>query len=123
MGLMQAVKDVLVPVKGYALIDSSGRHLVEMPVDAFGGEGARYAMAGGQLGVIILGKKIAYSTNGGRNYSAREFPVPANVNAVTFPDATHAYLVGDHGMIYRYHIVPVAYSAKGMIPAPMVAQK
>ena len=39
MGLMPAVKDVLVPVKGYTLIDSAGRHRVEMPVDAFGGEG------------------------------------------------------------------------------------
>jgi 2-polyprenyl-6-methoxyphenol hydroxylase-like FAD-dependent oxidoreductase len=39
MGLLPAVKDVLVPVKGYTLIDSAGRHRVEMPVDAFGGEG------------------------------------------------------------------------------------
>ena len=75
-------------------------------------------MAGGQLGVIILYRQIAYSTNGGRTFSAREFPVPANVNAVTFPDAKHGYLVGEHGMIYRYHIVPADYTAKGMILHP-----
>ena len=78
-------------------------------------------MAGGQLGVIIQYRKIAYSTNGGRSYSSREFPVPAKVNAVVFPDAKHGYLVGEHGMIYRYHVVPADYTAKGMIPAPMVA--
>jgi len=88
-----------------------------------GGEHAHYAMAGGQLGVIILYRQIAYSTNGGRTFSAREFPVPANVTAVTFPDAKHGYLVGEHGMIYRYHIVPADYTVKGMIPAPMVAEK
>ena len=49
--------------------------------------------------------------------------VPANVNAVDFPDAQHGYLVGDHGMVYRYHIVPFAYSKKGTIAAPMVAAK
>jgi len=90
-------------------------------VTPLGGESAHYAMAGGQLGVIIQNRQIAYSTNGGRTFSAREFPVPARVTAVTFPDAKHGYLVGEHGMIYRYHIVPADYNVKGMIPAPMVA--
>ena len=84
-------------------------------VTPFGGERARYAMGGGQLGVIIQYRKIAYSTNGGRSFSSREFPVPANVNAVVFPDERHGYLVGEHGMIYRYHIVPADYNAKGII--------
>jgi hypothetical protein len=89
-------------------------------VTPFGGEHARYAMGDG-LGVIIQYRKIAYSTNGGRSFSAREFPVPANVNEVVFPDAKHGYLVGEHGMIYRYRIVPADYNVKGMIPAPMSA--
>jgi len=91
-------------------------------VTPFGGERARYAMAG-QLGVITQYRRIAYSTNGGRSFSAREFPVPANINDVAFPDPRHGYLVGEHGMIYRYHIVPADYTVKGMIPAPMVAEK
>lgn len=89
-------------------------------VTPFGGEHARYAMGDG-LGVIIQYRKIAYSTNGGRSFSAREFPVPANVNEVVFPDAKHGYLVGEHGMIYRYRVVPADYNVKGMIPAPMSA--
>lgn len=48
-------------------------------VTPFGGEHARYAMAGGQSGVIIQYRQIAYSTNGGRSFSSRKFPVPANV--------------------------------------------
>jgi len=107
--------------EGKTLMTTDGGDSWNGVVTPFGGEHALYAMAGGQLGVIILYRQIAYSTNGGRTFSAREFPVPANVTAVTFPDAKHGYLVGEHGMIYRYHIVPADYTVKGMIPAPMVA--
>ena len=108
---------------GKTLMTTDGGEAWNGIVTPFGGEHARYAMAGGQLGVIIQYRQIAYSTNGGRSFSSRKFPVPANVNAVTFPDAKHGYLVGEHGMIYRYHIVPADYNVKGMIPAPMVAEK
>ncbi len=90
-------------------------------ITPFGGERTQYAMSGGQLGVIIQHRKIAYSTNAGRSFSARDFPVPATVHSMVFPDPKRGYLVGDHGMIYRYHIVPADYNVKGMIPAPMVA--
>ncbi len=106
---------------GKTLMTSDGGQTWNGIVTPFGGEAARYAMGGGRLGVIIQSRQIAYSTNGGRSFSARQFPVPAGVNAVTFPDAKHGYLVGEHGMISRYHIVPVDYNVKGMIPAPMVA--
>jgi len=105
---------------GKTLMTTDGGEAWNGIVTPFGGERARYAMGGGQLGVIIQYRKIAYSSNGGLSFSSREFPVPANVNAVAFPDAKHGYLVGEHGMIYRYHIVPVDYTAKGMIPAPML---
>jgi hypothetical protein len=29
--------------------------------------------------------------------------------------------VGDHGMIYRYRIVPVEYSSKSVVPAAAIA--
>ncbi|MDQ5871083.1 MAG: YCF48-related protein [Acidobacteriota bacterium] len=105
---------------GKTLMTTDGGKTWNGIVTPFGGEHPHYAMAGGQLGVIIQPRQIAYSTNGGRSYSSREFPVPAAVNAVTFPDAKHGYLVGEHGMIYRYHIVPADYASKGMIAAPMV---
>ena len=108
---------------GKTLMTTDGGETWTGIIAPLGGEGAHYAMAGGQLGVIIHQRQVAYSTNGGRTFSARPFPVPARVTAVAFPDARHGYLVGDHGMIYRYHIVPVDYTVKGMIPAPMVAEK
>jgi hypothetical protein len=31
--------------------------------------------------------------------------------------------VGKHGMVYRYRVVPIEYTAKGMIAAPFIAPK
>jgi photosystem II stability/assembly factor-like uncharacterized protein len=72
-------------------------------------------------GRIIVGIKdgggIVYSFNGGRNFTSRPFALPASVRAVTFADAQHGYLVGDHAMVYRYRIVPIEYTAPGLIGA------
>lgn len=43
--------------------------------------------------------------------------LPARVRAVTFPDAEHGYLIGQHAMVFRYRIVPIDYSIPGMIGA------
>lgn len=63
-------------------------------------------------------KNAYYSSNGGRSFTSRPFPAPAAANAVAVPDSRHAYAVGNHGMIYRYIIVPIDYQSKGMIGAP-----
>jgi photosystem II stability/assembly factor-like uncharacterized protein len=73
-------------------------------------------------GKIIVGagessQQMAYSFNGGRNFTTRPFPAPASVRAVTFFDGQNGYLVGDHAMAYRYRIVPVEYTSPGMIAA------
>jgi len=72
-------------------------------------------------GKIIVGVGedggIAYSFNGGRNFTSRPFTLPARVHAVTFPDAQHGYLVGQHAMVFRYRIVPIDYTSQGMIGA------
>ena len=72
-------------------------------------------------GKIIVGVKdgggIGYSFNGGRNFTSRPFSLPARVRAVTFADAQHGYLVGQHAMVYRYRIVPGDYTSQGMIAA------
>ncbi len=60
---------------------------------------------------------IGYSFDGGRSFVSRPFTLPARARGVAFPDATHGYLVGQHGMAYRYRIVPFDYSGKGMLPA------
>lgn len=77
-----------------------------------------YGAADGKIVVGVgEGGGIGYSFNGGRNFTSRPFTLPARVRAVTFPDAQHGYLVGQHAMVYRYRIVPVGYSSQGMIGA------
>jgi len=74
------------------------------------------------VGVSQNGSQAGYSFNGGRSFSSRAMRLPAQVRAVEFPDATHGYLVGQHGMAYRYRIVPAEYTSQGMIAAPAAAQ-
>ncbi|HUQ91847.1 MAG TPA: YCF48-related protein [Bryobacteraceae bacterium] len=72
-------------------------------------------------GKIIVGVGedggIGYSFNGARSFTSRPFKVPARIYDVTFPDARHGYLVGQHAMVYRYRIVPIDYTSAGMIAA------
>lgn len=69
--------------------------------------------------IVAIGEDggIAYSFNGGRNFTSRPFALPARAQAVTFPDAQHGYVVGQHAMVYRYRIVPTDYTRQGMIAA------
>ena len=80
---------------------------------------SHYAAAGGTLlvGISENGRQIGYSFDGGRNFTSRMLGAPARVWAVTFPDATHGYFAGEHGMVYRYRVVPADYMSQGMISA------
>lgn len=75
------------------------------------------ALAGQGFGVAALYQEIAYTTNAGRSFATRAFPIPTSALALHFPDAQHGYVIGDHGMVYRYRIVPIAYQVPGLIPA------
>ena len=68
------------------------------------------------------GKNFSFTTNGGKLWTTRLIKFPAEVKAFSLPRRDRGYLVGDHGMIYRYRIVPVAYTAKGILDAPMMPQ-
>lgn len=77
-----------------------------------------YGVGEGKIIVGIgEGGGIVYSFNGGRNFTSRPFALPARTQAVTFPDAQHGYLVGQHAMVYRYRIVPIDYTRQGMLAA------
>jgi len=71
----------------------------------------------GKIIVDVRDRGINYSFNGGRNFTSRPLSLPAEVNDVTFPDQRHGYLVGRHGMVYRYRIVPIEYTSQGMFAA------
>ena len=77
-----------------------------------------YGVGEGKIIVEIKdGGGIAYSFNGGRNFTSRPFTLPARPHGLTFPDAQHGYVVGQHGMVYRYRIVPMEYTRQGMLAA------
>ena len=63
---------------------------------------------------------MLYTTDGGRKWTARKIAFPASVKAFTFAGKDNGYVVGEHGMVYRYHVVPIDYVAKGMLDAPMM---
>jgi photosystem II stability/assembly factor-like uncharacterized protein len=77
-----------------------------------------FGAAEGKIIVSIgYGGGIGYSFNGGRTFTSRPLDLPAQVTAVTFPDAQHGYVVGHNAMVYRYRIVPVEYTSQGMLAA------
>lgn len=78
-----------------------------------------YASGEGKIlvGVNENGRQIGYSFNGGRTFSSRPANLPALTRDVTFPDSRHGYLVGQHGMVYRYRIVSAEYTSPGMFGA------
>jgi hypothetical protein len=55
---------------------------------------------------------IAYTSDGGKRWNTMEVRLPAGINASSLPARDRGYVVGDHGMVYRYRIVPIDYSAK-----------
>jgi photosystem II stability/assembly factor-like uncharacterized protein len=65
-------------------------------------------------------RTLGFTTDGGKHWNSRDLRFPADVQAFSFPSRQRAYVVGEHGMIYRYRVVPFDYDAKGIIDAPMM---
>lgn len=82
--------------------------------------GVSMQFADPQVGWSFHYNKLNFTTNGGTRWTSRTFAFPASPRAFSFPSRTRAYVVGDHGMIYRYSVVPIGYTVKGMIDAPMM---
>jgi photosystem II stability/assembly factor-like uncharacterized protein len=73
-----------------------------------------------QVGVASVNNKISFTTDGGAHWITREYAFPAGVNAISMPQRDRAYVVGEHGMVFRYRIVPIDYAKKGTIDAPLL---
>ncbi|MBZ5670260.1 MAG: hypothetical protein LAO04_11080 [Acidobacteriia bacterium] len=84
------------------------------------GEWERYriAFADPQVGWTAGERKVGFTTDGGRHWNSRELRLPATVQAFSLASRQRAYVVGEHGMIYRYRIVLFNYTSKGMLDAP-----
>jgi hypothetical protein len=62
--------------------------------------------------------KLSYTTDGGRRWTSRSFQFPTGVQAFSLPRRDRGYAVGDHGMIYRYRVVPATQTVAKSIAAP-----
>lgn len=70
-----------------------------------GSPGDSMAFADPDVGWCLYYSRLSYTTDGGRRWSSREFAFPASPNAFSLPRRDRAYVVGDHGMIYRYSVI------------------
>jgi photosystem II stability/assembly factor-like uncharacterized protein len=77
--------------------------------------------ADANVGWMIFYRRMTYTSNGGKSWLSREITFPAMVASSSLPARTSGYAVGEHGMVYRYRIVPNDYNSKGMIAAPAIA--
>lgn len=74
-----------------------------------------------EVGWSFYVNKFSYTTDGGKRWSSRGVSFPAWPYAFNLPQRDRAYIVGDHGMIYRYRVVPVSYQAAAhSIDAPLM---
>jgi photosystem II stability/assembly factor-like uncharacterized protein len=88
-----------------------------------GSIGPEFKFADREVGwSISYGARVTlhYTADGGKRWTTRELRFPARVHAFSLPTRNRAYVVGEHGMIYRYRVVPVEYTSKGMMDAPMM---
>ncbi len=84
---------------------------------------ADLSFADGEVGWMMYYKRMTYTSNGGRSWLSREIPFPGMVADSSLPARDRGYAVGNHGMVYRYRIVPIDYTAKGMLAAPALATR
>jgi photosystem II stability/assembly factor-like uncharacterized protein len=77
--------------------------------------------ADSEVGWSFSGNRLTYTVNGGKTWSSRDLRFPTEVVAFSLPTRQRGYVVGQHGMVYRYRIVPFDYAGKNIIDAPMMA--
>jgi photosystem II stability/assembly factor-like uncharacterized protein len=73
-----------------------------------GTPGPEIKFADPEVGWSFDGARLSYTTDGGKRWSSRELSFPAAVHAFSLPRRNRGYVVGEHGMIFRYTVVPEA---------------
>jgi hypothetical protein len=81
-------------------------------------KGAILRFADPDVGWEFYGNELHFTTDGGQHWNSRAFKFPTEVTAFTLPRRDRAYVVGNHGMIYRYRVVPIEFTAAGALDAP-----
>ena len=65
--------------------------------------------------------RMGFSGDGGEHWSSRAERFPATPWDSSLPRANFGMVAGEHGMVYRYRIVPYEYTSKGMLDAPALS--
>lgn len=66
-------------------------------------------------------RSCSFTTDGGQHWISRDLRFPASVESFSIPRRDRIYVVGEHGMVYRYRIVPADYLAQGILDAPLLS--
>jgi len=74
-----------------------------------------------ETGASCARNACIFTGDGGQHWLSREFRFPASVESFSIPRRDRIYAAGDHGMVYRYRIVPADFMAKGSIDAPLLS--
>jgi photosystem II stability/assembly factor-like uncharacterized protein len=92
-------------------------------VELEGGKAAAIQFADRSLGWAVSPYgRLFFTVDGGRRWTSRQLKFPARISAFSLVARDHAYLVGEHGMAYRYRIVPADFKVPNMIDAPMMPE-
>jgi photosystem II stability/assembly factor-like uncharacterized protein len=66
----------------------------------------RIVFADPEVGWSMMYNQLVYTTDGGKRWFSRELKFPAMPTAFSLPRRDRAYVVGEHGMIFRYSVMP-----------------
>ncbi len=80
--------------------------------------GNRILFADPEVGWAMHYNKVSFTTNAGLRWNSREYRFPATTSALSLPRRDRAYVVGEHGMIYRYRVVPADEQVAKAMEAP-----
>jgi photosystem II stability/assembly factor-like uncharacterized protein len=80
-----------------------------------------FSFADPQIGWAAKYQKLLYTRDGGKTWLSSATKFPTAIEDSSLPTRERGYVVGEHGMVYRYRIVPADFEAKGILPAPVIA--
>jgi photosystem II stability/assembly factor-like uncharacterized protein len=66
----------------------------------------RIVFADPEVGWSMQYQTLVYTTDAGKRWFSRELKFPAMPTAFSLPRRDRAYVVGEHGMIFRYSVMP-----------------
>ena len=63
-----------------------------------------------QVGLMVNYRTMTFTVNGGRQWVSRGYQFPGVGTHIDAGRSDHVYVAAEHGMVYRYRVVPVEYT-------------